>query len=1256
MNKNSIYQNIIKNYNISPNFYTNIRMDIIDTDTLWNEETIMNIIFSKYITDTVYTETNKTYINFLLKNNYIFSYENDDFIEKIEFYEDNMVYKNKNDKDDSSPTINKMIIDFDVISYASIDAFTYLLYLDIIAGIYDKVYYIKDNEGSHKIISELIIPCRYKFNVDTNTFETYPMGFHEIKLRISRTDDIKNQINDISIISEVDLISPNGRFITQYKADIINHLNFLSGEDVSYSDKKYLKDISYFYKFCKLKMCYAIFQAIYLLSKKPGSAIDISTKISEFMKRIILAVFINFKDMINIQAGGNKYETNKNVLYNTNVINNTNKIDIYNKRIIKNRDILSKKKKINNVIKDKSKDIKIIKNISISILLFVVITCLITVIIPLNTYAKGGLCLILALIVVIIYIIFNVYMSSKSNIEETFLDITNLTSKRYPPIKGTNLQVSSDKKTQTFTVSGQNYGNGEYIISQSSIWNNWNDYMGVNSFDFSENHYTRGNYSYSSGVPAVGTYSTNGSYAGNINTVYNGNVNYKGEWIQIKLPKNILLISYTIICYSTNWGHLKSFVVLGSNDGNTWKLLDNQTLSTLTSNKWNFNISNIDFSNLFSYYRICVNTINSGGATWYLLDELLLYGEEGDVVLDKLALEKKQKEDSERTKALLSDLEIKLNAEKDAKKREDDANKNYQEAVNRLRIINENFEKAKSDLEKNRDNVKSQIEVRELAKQKESADLDVQIRNAENLAAQKASELATKEADNIRNNQLLTNSRDLNTRKTNSINDLKDVSNNAMNAFLDYVRASEDSEIAMANFIKADGSLKTITASVRAKIESTAQNIKDDLEIQTAQKLRDIAKIDADQKIADEQLAKIKLDLEQKKLKKAQDDTMAKNLQDANKNMTDNIAQLRVDKKLADDTYNQAILDKQTAQSKQSILLAEANREFNLNKSSLEEVNAELASRIANETTIKEEKNKEENEQRNIELQQIAIEAAADSIISFNNEIINQKNQDIEQYNQLLEDSRKRLEDISKTKRDLENELTRLQAKSQTDISNAENRYLQFDLDTKRQIKDLEEQKTQKLADYAALQIERNNRDIEAIAAKSRRDDLEGQLAQKIKERDELVASVNYQKDITNEYEISYILKDVDILLLNNLNDNINGINYDLVVPLLNIEENAYDKYSSDLTAYANKAKHDINVQKLIIQEDMNTINLYMLSSLLVSTSFGINYYSNPVIAIISGTIFSIYIITTYSIRSKRTVRTSAKNKYWEQPKSKLEE
>ena len=67
MNKSSTYQNIIENYKMTEyNF----------TQDSFNEKALMSIIFSKFITDTIYTNNAKRYIDFILKENYIGYYQN----------------------------------------------------------------------------------------------------------------------------------------------------------------------------------------------------------------------------------------------------------------------------------------------------------------------------------------------------------------------------------------------------------------------------------------------------------------------------------------------------------------------------------------------------------------------------------------------------------------------------------------------------------------------------------------------------------------------------------------------------------------------------------------------------------------------------------------------------------------------------------------------------------------------------------------------------------------------------------------------------------------------------------------------------------------------------------------------------------------------------------------------------------------------------------------------------------------------------
>jgi hypothetical protein len=137
-------------------------------------------------------------------------------------------------------------------------------------------------------------------------------------------------------------------------------------------------------------------------------------------------------------------------------------------------------------------------------------------------------------------------------------------SKRYPPGPLTGYSTSLN----TFA-----YGNGLYTASVSTEYANLNPaFSAFNYFN---------NYGYS-WTPST-TYEY--GYQGTTTTIISGN-SYKGDWLQIQLPKPIVLRNYNI--YTHDWDFLrgpKDFYIAGSNDGLIWFLVDSRT-STKKPKKW----------------------------------------------------------------------------------------------------------------------------------------------------------------------------------------------------------------------------------------------------------------------------------------------------------------------------------------------------------------------------------------------------------------------------------------------------------------------------------------------------------------------------------------------------------------------------------------------------------------------------------------------------------------------------------------------
>lgn len=192
------------------------------------------------------------------------------------------------------------------------------------------------------------------------------------------------------------------------------------------------------------------------------------------------------------------------------------------------------------------------------------------------------------------------------------------TTRQYPPI---SLDSTSDSIPLTINVDSVllPYGNGDYIIS-SSISYFTTDFYSTNPkhlFNYDDTSYWISTY-----YTYVYAYNT-GNYRLSRFTTYTdivtNSVNqYYGEWVQIQLPDAIILSSYVLtgpIDESIRKSMPKDFVLVASNDGNSWILLDNHINLT-----WSIGVTKtftITNNNAYSHYRIIINKINADGIEFY---------------------------------------------------------------------------------------------------------------------------------------------------------------------------------------------------------------------------------------------------------------------------------------------------------------------------------------------------------------------------------------------------------------------------------------------------------------------------------------------------------------------------------------------------------------------------------------------------------------------------------------------------------------
>ena len=189
-------------------------------------------------------------------------------------------------------------------------------------------------------------------------------------------------------------------------------------------------------------------------------------------------------------------------------------------------------------------------------------------------------------------------------------DIIVLPTYEFPPIA---------LSANTTTISGQQYGNGTYICTASSV-DSTNDPW--KAFDKLSN--TTSTY-WNSSTTAYTGYDLS---PGNTNkTVYGGSTDYPGEWIQIQLPATTIFILKTFSIQAVNFTNPQapySFAMFGSNNGTTWTILGDYSSEYFTNNQVKrYSISN---TTNYTYYRLGINKRNNSTGGQVNIGELRLYG------------------------------------------------------------------------------------------------------------------------------------------------------------------------------------------------------------------------------------------------------------------------------------------------------------------------------------------------------------------------------------------------------------------------------------------------------------------------------------------------------------------------------------------------------------------------------------------------------------------------------------------------------
>ena len=560
-----LYQDILNTYNIDPTY----SFDELNYNL--SEKVLMNIIFSKFITDRQYNSDTSKYISFILRSSALTAVNIDDIKLNTHYYRQNMIKTDKRSSEDSTPSLNAKIVDFDMTHFATNDIRNYCFYLDIIIEIYNVVHEIKVNKGS-LIFDELMIKSRYYYDDHFPVlFSESSVGHFDLKIVVKRDEQTK-ALKDIEFVSE----KPTNKILNIFKLDIMKHLEYINKEDITFANPSYVTDVINFYKLCRLKLMYSIVHSMYLSTSKDSSDEDMKNKMIDFIREYVLSVFINFKTLSSFDSST---DVNDEV-YSNDVISKANKLRKVNESIRRRKDKLKTRNVMNKNTKDAMKKQSYINIAARVMIILVSLISLVLMFSEVDNKSKSILSMITIAIAIIGYVILMLIsksINSSTNFER-FENSSNMVSLPQIPLTK-NKMVHHD-------------GNNLYFfrVEASSSLGEEDDSVSTHHPYFAFD----------------GKLSTSWK-SDNASTYVNGMANYtnvhstlKGEYLMIDLCQFVDVESMTISFTEADCGP-KSFTLLASDKDSLWDKKE------FTSQNGNLKIDNASYDNTLT------KTFNLGG-------------------------------------------------------------------------------------------------------------------------------------------------------------------------------------------------------------------------------------------------------------------------------------------------------------------------------------------------------------------------------------------------------------------------------------------------------------------------------------------------------------------------------------------------------------------------------------------------------------------------------------------------------------------
>lgn len=347
---------------------------------------------------------------------------------------------------------------------------------------------------------------------------------------------------------------------------------------------------------------------------------------------------------------------------------------------------------------------------------------------------------------------------------------------------------------------------------------------------------------------------------------------------------------------------------------------------------------------------------------------------------------------------------------------------------------------------------------------------------------------------------------------------------------------------------------------------------------------------------------------------------------------------------------SQANTNRINEESKAAIKLQEYNQKYGTNYASLDDLGNYLQNRI---DSAKSADSTARSDYAELQYQDTVAKNKYDTanrLILYYNALADETNNSIIAYRQIESATKSQLRSIRSTRDRLQGLITTKRNTADTEISDAFDKYKNA-LQKFDDVAALKMRRLELVNDIAYQRRRRTEQTQAGIKAAADKDKVYNELQALISKKELIEKEKNYynslRTQLQSDVDATIVIKDIEMAIQYNINDNMNGINYELINPNIASELHYFDKYKNQMHLSVSESEFDLNNKILGIKDMQARTVLFFNLSLIICISMSVFYYISSDIAAAICIISVILSIVIYSVTIRYPVRNRGKTYYF---------